>query len=272
MTERVGLFGWPLGHSISPPMHNAAFVALGLDWRYDLFPVPPEKFESKIARLIDEDCRGFNVTIPHKQAAFRLPQVDEITPAAEAIGAVNTLTVKPDGALKADNTDWRAFLHEIKLTDVPLDQVSCVVLGTGGSAKAIVYALQQGGTTNIIQVSRHPNGRKEVISYADLRKLPHHEAYLIVNCTPVGMYPHPDESPWPEDRPIPARSIVYDLVYNPQRTRLMQQAQDAGARAVSGLGMLVMQGAYAFEQWTGQFPPVDVMMDAAKAALYSHSE
>jgi shikimate dehydrogenase len=266
MTERVGLFGWPLGHSVSAPMHNAAFEALGLDWRYELFPIPPENFEAEVTRRIADGCRGFNVTIPHKQAAFRLPQVNEITPAAREIGAANALTVQPDGALKADNTDWRGFARDLQECGVNPRGATCLVLGTGGSARAVIYALRHLGAGTICAVSRHPDGQPAVIGYADLAEWGP-RANLIVNCAPVGMRPNVDQSPWPDSAPLPAGSVVYDLVYNPSRTRLMEQAETAGLRAYTGLGMLVWQGAFAFEQWTGQLPPFDVMFDAAQRAL-----
>jgi shikimate dehydrogenase len=278
MTERVGLFGWPLGHSISPPMHNAAFAALGLDWHYELFPVPPENFEVEVARLIDEGCRGFNVTIPHKQAAFRLPQVSEISTAAETIGAVNTLIVKADGTLKADNTDWRGFTADLHANGIEISpEQSCLVLGTGGAARAIVFALRQMGVKTITLATPIEDEQLEgrlmlgpkLIMLDEIK----HESYeVIVACTPVGMSPNVDASPWPEDTPIPPGVVLYDVIYNPPVTRLMQQVRDVGGRAVGGLGMLIRQGAASFEMWTGQAPPVDVMLDAAKAALFSHSE
>jgi shikimate dehydrogenase len=258
-------------------MHNAAFAALGLDWRYDLFPVPPEQFESEVARLIDEGCRGFNVTIPHKQAAFRLPQVNEIAPAAETIGAVNTLIVKPDGTLKADNTDWRGFTADLHTHGVEIADRPCLVLGTGGGARAVVFALRQMGVKTITLVSPIENEQLEgplmlepkLIGFDEIKDVTYE---VVVACTPVGMAPNVEESPWPDDTPISPDVVLYDLIYNPPVTRLMQQARDAGARAIGGLGMLVQQGAASFELWTGQAPPDDVMMEAARTALYSHSE
>jgi shikimate dehydrogenase len=264
MTERVGLFGWPVEHSISPAMHNAAFQALGLDWCYDLLPVPPEQFEAEVTRLIAAGYRGFNVTIPHKQAAFKLSQVITITPAAAAIGAVNTLIVGPEGTLTADNTDWRGFLHDLADHGVAVSGADCLVLGTGGSARGIVYALAQGGAASITQVSRDPADRDGVIGYDDLAEI---APDLIVNCTPVGMSPRVDASPWPDGVPFPPGAVLYDLVYNPPATRLMATARASGAHAVNGLGMLVWQGALAFEQWTGITPPVDVMEYAARSAF-----
>jgi shikimate dehydrogenase len=267
MTERVGLLGWPVEHSVSPAMHNAAFAALGLDWQYDLLPVPPSKLEAEIRRLIKEEgYRGFNVTVPHKQAAFRLPRMCTISPAAEAIGAVNTLVVHPDGdMMDGENTDWRGIAIDLNDYEVEIENARCLLLGSGGGARGVVYALEQGGAASITLVSRRPS-KPEEISYDDLGDVAP-DADLIINCTPVGMSPDVDHSPWPEDVPFPREAVLYDLVYNPPVTRLMEQAESAGARVVGGLGMLIWQGALAFELWTGILPPVEVMAKAARAAL-----
>lgn len=267
MTERVGLLGYPVAHSVSPPMHNAAFAALGLDWHYDLLPVPPENFADEVAQRTTAGYRGFNVTIPHKQAAFALPQVVAITPAAQAIGAVNTLVVGPDGTLTADNTDWQAFARVIEQRDLPVGQMPSLVLGTGGSAQAVIYALQQAGALSITQVSRDPAGRPGVIGYGDLARL-QNAGYVVINCTPVGMHPDVNRMPWGDGIPIPPLSVVYDLVYNPDPTKLVRRARERDRiRAFTGLDMLVWQGAFAFEQWTGQPAPFDIMFAAAEAAL-----
>jgi shikimate dehydrogenase len=150
---------------------------------------------------------------------------------------------------------------------VTVEGSSCLILGTGGSARAIDYALRH--ALNALPpwwVSRTPGSQDRVIPYADLPGQAARAA-LIVNCTPVGMVPNVEQSPWPEDVPFPADAVLYDLVYNPPVTRLMMQAQSAGARALGGLGMLVRQGALAFEQWTGVLPPLDVMFLAARRAL-----
>lgn len=266
MTERVGLLGCPVAHSVSPAMHNAAFASLGLDWHYDLLSIPPEEFEHEVAHLIAEGYRGFNVTIPHKQAAFALPQVSEISQAAQAIGAVNTLIVNPDGTLTADNTDWRGFADDLAAHHIPVQDQQCVVLGTGGSSKGVIYALQHGGAATITLVSRSPDVSRGIIGYADLDGLAC-EGCVIINTTPVGMRPHVNASPWPEGVPLRQGVMVYDLVYNPPVTQLMVQAKAAGARAVGGLGMLVRQGALAFEHWIGHAPPIAVMQAAARSAL-----
>ncbi len=271
MTERVGLLGWPVTHSVSPAMHNAAFRALGLDWRYDLLPVLPDRFAEEVPRLLAAGYRGFNVTIPHKGAALALPQVNAATPAAREIGAANTLVVRPDGALLADNTDWQGFADDLEAQGVVVRGATCLVLGTGGSARAVVYALTHLGAARIALISRTgADGRAlagwPVAGYDDLALLAL-AADLIVNCTPVGMFPRTDESPWPEGVPFPSHAVLYDLVYNPPVTRLMRLAEEAGARALGGLGMLVRQGALSFAQWLGIAPPLAIMAEAAQAAL-----
>jgi shikimate dehydrogenase len=267
MTERVGLLGWPVEHSVSPAMHNAAFAALGLDWQYDLLPVPPSKLAVELRRLIKEEgYRGFNVTVPHKQAAFRLPRMCTTSQAADAIGAVNTLVVHPDGdMMDGENTDWRGFAIDLDEHGVRSAGARCLILGSGGSAQGVVYALEQSGAESITLASRRPSKDRE-IGYNDLGDIAP-AVDLIINCTPVGMSPEVDRSPWPENVPFPPDAVLYDLVYNPPVTRLMEQAEAAGARVIGGLGMLVWQGALAFELWTGIVPPVDVMAEAARAAL-----
>jgi shikimate dehydrogenase len=274
MTERVGLLGWPVGHSISPAMHNAAFEALGLDWRYDLLPVPPGNLEAAITRLVEQEgYRGFNVTIPHKRAILAHPLIRAISPAVEVIDAANTLVVEPDGTLRADNTDWLAFAADLQRKGIQVYEKVCLILGTGGSAGAVELALfDYLGSNPLTWVSRNPGRRSGVIGYDEIPFwIPRVD--LIVNCTPVGMFPNGDQSPWPEDMPFPPQAVLYDLVYNPPVTRLMQQAQAAGAQAFGGLGMLVRQGARSFEVWTGVRPPLDVMFEAATAALKAaHTE
>lgn len=262
--NRVGLLGWPVGHSVSPPMHNAAFAALGLhNWHYEKLAVSPENLENETKRLIEaEGYRGFNATIPHKHAIMRL--ADEVSPAARVIGAANTLIVRDDGTIQADNTDWLGFAQDLQATNVDPRGMSAIVLGTGGSSKAVVYALKYLGATEVILVSRTPSSHRDVIGYEHLS---YYRPNLIVNTTPVGMYPNAAESPWPVDVLFPSSAVLYDLIYNPSTTQLMKTAQAVGAQAINGLGMLVRQGALAFEMWTGQLPPLDVMFTAARKAL-----
>jgi len=265
MTERVGLLGWPVGHSISPAMHNAAFAELGLNWTYDLLPTHPDDLHAEITRLVASGYRGFNVTIPHKQAVLSHPLVSHISDRVRAIGAANTLIVQPDGTLSADNTDAAGFLRNlIPCLEAPLEGALCLVLGTGGSSKAVISALKILHPAAILSVSRHPNGQPDIIPYDQLRDYAP-QARLIVNCTPVGMSPQVDQTPW--DLAFPPNALLYDLIYNPPVTRLMQQAQSAGARVVGGLGMLVEQARLAFAMWTGLDPNPAVMRNAAQVAL-----
>ncbi len=266
MTRRVGLIGWPVEYSVSPAMHNAAFAALGLDWRYDALPVPPDQFDRRLAEILAEGYQGLNVTVPHKQAALKHPLVTKVDPDADAIGAANTLTLLPGGKLWAGNTDWRGFAGDLAGHGIQTEQQSCLIFGTGGASRAVAYALRENGAQGVAVVSRSSNNRPDVLSYADLAELTR-EPGLIVNCTPVGMYPHVEMSPWPESIPFPRRAVLYDLVYNPPVTRLMQQAESAGARAIGGLGMLVRQGALSFERWTNVAPPREVMERAARESL-----
>jgi shikimate dehydrogenase len=275
VTERVGLIGWPVEHSVSPAMHNAAFEALGLDWRYDLLPVRPGELGRDLRELVEQGYRGFNVTVPHKVEALGLAQ--NVDAAAKVIGAANTLTVREGGDLWAVNTDAPGLWRDLNERAVAQPPADALILGTGGSARAVAYALLTGGwrvhvlSRELERAEAFAREFEPVGTIAPLqrRNLPSlvAESALIVNCTPVGMWPHADASPWPDEAPIPSASTVYDLVYNPPRTVLMAQAEVAGARAIGGLGTLVWQGALAFELWTGQEPPLDVMRAAAERAL-----
>jgi shikimate dehydrogenase len=277
----TGLIGWPLGHSVSPAMHNAAFEALGLDGRYVALPVPPEQVGSLVRGLHGRGFRGVNVTIPHKQAV--MPLMDELSEPARLIGAVNTIIVEPDGRLCGDNTDWLGFLHPLDARGFDLAGKSVLLLGAGGAARAVVYALVQRNIAHLILWNRTPDRAIELAIHAatldsaltidnshltiDNCQVGIANADLIVNTTPAGMWPHVDESPWPADVPFPAGALVYDLVYRPERTQLLRQAGAAGCSTQGGLEMLIVQGAVAFELWMGQAPPLEIMMAAARAAL-----
>jgi shikimate dehydrogenase len=265
MTEKVGLLGWPVEHSISPPMHNTAFAALGLDWHYDLLPVEPAKLADGVTKLLDEGYRGFNVTIPHKLAVLDLPQVAAVDPAVEAIGAANTLILE-NGSLQAINTDWLGFIADLKTHDVAVDGKFCLVLGTGGASKAVAYALRQMGASAVKHATIEPLRDENDFPYDQLADYAP-QAGLIVHCTSLGMWPKVDASVWPENVPFPTGAVLYDVVYTPPVTRLMEQASRAGLRTIGGLGMLVRQGAFSFAKWTGFTPPFKVMADSARRAL-----
>ena len=164
MTILVGLIGWPLGHSVSPAMHNAAFQALGLDGRYEALPVPPEKVGDLVRSLHGRGFRGVNVTIPHKQAV--MPLMDELSEAAQRIGAVNTIIVEPDGRLRGDNTDWLGFLHPLDERGFDLAGKSVLLLGAGGAARAVVYALVQRNIARLAIWNRNPDRAEALARHA----------------------------------------------------------------------------------------------------------
>jgi len=258
-THVVGLIGWPVEHSVSPPMHNAAFAALGLDWCYVPFPVHPD--------VVAEALYGARAL--------------GLRPAASAIGAVNTVIVR-EGRLIGHNTDVAGFLRALEEAGFEPKSCSALVLGAGGAARAVVYALASVGAQVHI-LNRTPERAASLAAEfagvderARLRAGPLNaealsqiapKVQLVVNSTPRGMWPEVESSPWPEAVPYPHGAMLYDLIYNPRETQLMRRARDAGATAVNGLRMLVHQGAEAFELWTGVHPPVDVMYAACCAAL-----
>ncbi|MBS1870835.1 MAG: shikimate dehydrogenase [Actinobacteria bacterium] len=257
-----GVLGWPVRHSRSPAMHEAGYAALGLDdWRYQLLPVPPELFEETVRGLPGAGFAGANVTIPHKQAALAL--ADEATDAARAIGAANTLTFR-DGRIHADNTDAPGLLDAL-----PFDPAgrSAVVLGAGGSARAVVWALVQAGAE--VQVWNRTHARAERLC-AEIGgravDAPPAAADLLVNTTSVGLH---GEDPF---KALPLRvdamdgyPCLVDLVYGSRPTALTSAARDAGATVVDGLEILVRQGARSFQRWTGRAAPLDVLRAAARS-------
>ncbi len=266
MTKTVGLIGWPVEHSRSPAMHNAAFAALGLDWNYILLPTPADQVEAVVARIRSGEVQGANVTIPHKQAV--MPFLDEIDPAAQAVGAVNTI-VRCDGRLIGYNTDTLGFKRTLHDTGVEVKDHPCAVLGAGGSARAVVHVLRELGahiTVHARDVAKaralHANSRPlGVLNEIDPA------TQLIVNTTPVGLSPNVDASPWPDNVPFPTKALIFDLLSNPPRTRFMKQAERAGVRAINGWSMLVYQGAAAFEKWTGITPSIEVMKQALERSM-----
>ena len=274
-TTLVGLFGWPVTHSISPQMHNAAFVARQMNWRYLAFSVQPERVPEAIAALPALGLRGVNVTVPHKQAV--MPHLHHWTAAAEAIGAVNTIVVGEDGQLTGDNTDAAGFIADLNAHEVDPAGKRALVIGAGGSSRAVVYGLAEAGVQSVTILNRtvakavdlaatmqsyFPEINIGSAAFPDDVTASAESAELIVNCTSLGMEPRIEGLPWEEDVEFRTEQIVYDLVYNPAMTRLLQLAFTDGATAIGGLGMLVYQGAIAWQKWTGEAAPVDVMQRA----------
>jgi len=262
-TQVTGIIGWPVAHSLSPAMHNAAFRALGLDWTYVAFPVDPARVAEAVRGLAAAGVAGLNVTIPHKHAV--LEECSAVSDAVAAIGAANTLIPDGAGGWRADNTDAPGFLRALdEAAPLTLDGRTALVIGAGGAARAVVFALRQRGA-RVLVANRTPAraaalGDPVGFSRDALEDAAGHSA-LVVNCTSLGLHGDgiPDELPLAALGP---GQVVVDVVYRPGGTAWLAAAAGSGARCVDGLGILLHQGAAAFVQWTGQEPPLGVMRDA----------
>jgi len=278
-TKLLGIIGDPVEHSLSPAMHNAAIADLQLDYVYLPFPVQPDRLADALHGFAAIGLVGFNATIPHKQAI--MPLLDEITPAAQAIGAVNTVW-RSDRGWSGTNTDITGFIAPLKPWTDWRDR-PVILLGNGGAARAVVAGANQLGCTTVQVVGRNAEKVTEFVNswqdspltvqisghtWAELTDLLPH-AGLIVNSTPIGMYPHTAASPLSDELAalIKPQAIAYDLIYTPSPTQFLQQAHQQGATIIDGLEMLVQQGAAAFEIWTGQQPPIATMRKVLRDRL-----
>jgi shikimate dehydrogenase len=258
----LGVAGFPVSHSRSPAMQNAALSELGLDWLYVPVPVPPELFEETTRALGPAGFRGLNVTVPHKLAAHDL--ADSRSPAAKAIGAVNTLTFE-GGGIGADNTDAAGLLDAIG--ESPAGRTA-LVLGAGGAARAAVWALRDAGAAEVSVWNRTAERAAAVASDLGARPVARPEAAdLVVNCTAVGLGGGEIGDLALEG--VEPGSVVVDMVYGEGVTPVQEWAQRGGARFVGGVEVLARQGARSLERWTGRPPPVEVMRAAAGAELDS---
>jgi shikimate dehydrogenase len=262
-TRVAGIIGWPVEHSLSPAMHNAAFAALGLNWIYVAFPVPPGRAEEAIAGLAAAGCAGLNATIPHKAAALRA--ASSASQAAAEIGAANTLVPDGEGGFRADNTDAAGFLRALdEAAPLDLAGADALVLGAGGAARAVVHALRSRGA-RVRVANRTPARAAElgdpVPFVPQALEVVAGQAVLVVNATSLGL--RGDEPP--PELPLAALGpgqVVADVVYRPGGTPWLAAAAGRGARTVDGLGMLLHQGAAAFAQWTGREPSIAAMRAA----------
>jgi shikimate dehydrogenase len=277
---QLGLIGFPVTYSLSPTLHSVALQHLGLPGSYRLFPIPPfpegeQKMSDLIEKLREGVLDGVNVTIPHKQNV--IPYLDELSEIAQAIGAVNTISRSGD-KLVGDNTDAPGFLTDLKkfLDSVPIEikEKQALVLGAGGAARAVCFALRQDGWKVTIASRRKEQGEKlcrdlsgQAAIYLNKKEMSQIHPDLIVHTTPVGMYPEADASPWPSGLPFPDNAAVYDLVYNPASTKLIEQAQTLGLPATNGLGMLVEQARLSFQIWTEQSIDREVILSAIDPTL-----
>jgi shikimate dehydrogenase len=255
---RLGVCGWPVAHSRSPQMHNAALAQLGLtQWRYQRLPIPPHLFAETVRALPNAGFKGVNVTIPHKEAALQL--ADQATETAKAIGAANTLTFEAQ-TIHADNTDATGFLTALRTSAYGK---TALVLGAGGSARAILYALHQAGASEI-RLWNRTEARAQALADEFKATVSAEPADIIVNCTSVGLA-NPSETfkalPIKADDLCAGRTVV-DLVYRHGGTLLLNAAKANGAEVVDGLEILVAQGAASLERWTGRTAPDQAMREA----------
>jgi shikimate dehydrogenase len=290
-TKLIGVIGHPVEHSLSPVMHNAAIAHLGLDYVYIPLPVKPEDLAAALTGFAAIRLTGFNITIPHKQAI--LPFLSTVSPDAEAVGAVNTVWCTDDG-WAGTNTDVEGFLAPLRedgekgrTGKLDWSQKVAVILGNGGAARAVVAGCAELGCAEIYIVGRNAQKLEEFCnswgnsslaeklanklhagSWENLPQLIP-QADLLVNTTPIGMYPHVDRSPVSADEisHLQKEAIAYDLIYTPSPTQFLQQARQQGAIAIDGLEMLVQQGAAALKIWLQQPVPVDIMRQALQRHL-----
>ncbi|MFW9802629.1 MAG: shikimate dehydrogenase [Candidatus Thorarchaeota archaeon] len=276
--KRLVVVGYPLGHSLSPAMHNAALAELGLDdeFRYDALPLPSDELRGFMESVRNREIEGANITIPYKTRV--MAYLSTVSAEGKAVGAVNTLHRK-DGLIIGGNSDIMGFIEAIRERGVDPRGIKAVILGAGGAARAVAYGLAEAGATRLGIYNRTVDAAWRLVSVIgrdrplivfarakpttdDLDK-----TNLIVNCTPVGMAGHSlNESPL-ESSKLPSHVAVMDLVYNPLRTKLLLDAERAGCKTIDGVGMLVHQGAIGFQLWTSMNAPVKVMREAVIHAL-----
>jgi shikimate dehydrogenase len=284
-TKILGVIGSPIAHSLSPIIHNAAIEHLALDYRYLAFPLVPDDLAVGLAGFAAIGLVGCSVTIPHKQAI--MPRLAEITPLAKAVGAVNTIWPTPTG-WHGTNTDVAGFVSPLGLIQRNWSQTTVVILGNGGAARAVVAGCHQLGCAEIHVFGRDATKltefkaswsqihlpiagnetpepvRIETHVWSELASVISKNNLLLVNSTPIGMYPQVEDSPISSDllELVGVNSIAYDLIYTPRPTKFLQLAKDCGMIAIDGTEMLVQQGAVAFELWLQQPAPVEVMRQA----------
>jgi shikimate dehydrogenase len=278
----MAIIGYPLGHTLSPAMYEAAFPAMGMDATFEAWATPPQNVPAAIERVRGQDMLGICVTVPHKEVVMGL--IDSIDPTAKAIGAVNCIAKSADGRLVGYNTDRYGFIRSLREAGCEPEGLRAVILGAGGSAHAVAFGLAEAGIASIAIANRSRERLRTTVEH--LRETSGavsieasgwqddsvtdacRSADLIVNCTSVGMTGTPagDESPL---RPGDVRPgvWVYDLVYRPLETVLLRAARKAGAKPVAGLEMLIYQAVECLRLWTGKEAPVDIMRKAAYDGL-----
>lgn len=270
-TQLVGLIGHPIKHTYSPFIHNVAFELTGLDYIYLPFNVVPVNLKSAIKGLVALGYKGFNVTIPHKVKVKEF--MSKVSEEASFVGAINTVLIE-EGKLFGYNTDVAGALESLYSYRKDITGNECVVIGAGGSARAVIYTLIKHFRPSKIHLVNRTEQRAETLRQffktkmkfdsftvnelipPDIKDLVKNSA-LVVNATSVGMHPDEDDAVLPQKDMFTKNQIVFDLVYNPTQTKLLKLAQSCGARTVDGIKMLVNQAAKSFEIWTGEKMPVE---------------
>ena len=277
-TIMTGLFGHPVGHSLSPLMHNQAFDVCRLNYRYAPFDIPPEQIGQAVAGIRALGFRGVNVTIPHKVAV--MPYLDEVDEEAKIIGAVNTI-VNDNGRLIGYNTDGRGYVRSlIEETGIVLEEQSVLMVGAGGAARGVAVALLQKGVVDLVIANRSfdkaeslandlqsaiPGKRVTAISLEEIGSSISNRT-LLVQTTSIGMSPKVSESPVPKDL-LHKNLLISDLIYNPLKTQIQKDGEEIGCRTHSGVGMFIYQGALSFEYWTNHKAPIEEMRKVVMSKL-----
>lgn len=276
-TKNLGVMGWPIAHSLSPVLQNAAIEEAGLDYVYISLPVPPEKLKEAVAGLRAMQFTGWNVTIPHKQAI--MAELDAVDEDARIIGAVNTV-VNRDGHLTGYNTDCIGFMQPLAQQGFLPKGKEATILGAGGAARAVIWGLLRAKVKRITLGVRNPSKAarlaEEFAAYGEIQVLHWEDSAfaehlavtdLLVNTTPLGMYPHVEGMPPVDWTKLKKDALVYDIIYTPERTRFLSEAQAHGHAIINGEGMLAGQGAAAFTLWTGVAPDLALMKRALREEL-----
>ena len=276
-TENLGVIGWPIAHSLSPVLQNAALREAGLDYAYIALPVSPKDLPAAVEGLRAMNFRGFNVTIPHKTTV--IPLLDEIDKDACIIGAVNTV-INENGRLRGCNTDAGGFIGALEEKGFRAEGKHVAVLGAGGAARAVIWGLVKNKARRISIGVRNPSKAGVVMEffqkYTDIAvffweseefRSELEKTDLLVNTTPLGMYPAVDAMPSVDFGRLNKDAFVYDIIYTPYRTRFLKEAAALGHPVLNGEGMLAGQGAEAFRLWTGKKANVDLMKKTLREYL-----
>jgi shikimate dehydrogenase len=277
--KQFAVIGHPIGHSLSPLMHNTAFKLLGLHHQYEALDIEPSALRQTIERFREQGFGGFNITAPHKVTV--IPYLDQISPEAEAIGSVNTV-VNTNGILLGTNTDTLGIQQSLEHFRSEIENSKCLIMGAGGAARSVAYVITRYFRNVHITIAarsleRAQNIGDEISSKTNTIQIIDisgnkfnkavSESRLIINATTLGMFPRVLDSPIPDQQWISNKQIVFDLVYRPLRTRLLKDSIAAGARTIGGLEMFVYQGAAAFRLWTGMEMPLEQIKQALENKL-----